>query len=46
VLLNSAFTSFEDRLLVEMADAYINKSPDTKPLRTKVRELLAPEAVW
>jgi two-component system response regulator MprA len=46
VLLNSAFTSFEDQLLVGMADAHIDKSPDTKPLRTKVRELLAPVAAW
>jgi two-component system KDP operon response regulator KdpE len=46
VLLNSAFTSFEDQLLLGMADAYIDKSPDTRPLRTKVREMLAPEAIW
>jgi len=34
-----------DSLLCSTADAYVNRSRDTKPLRAQIRRLFAPEAV-
>jgi CheY-like chemotaxis protein len=40
VILNSAFSSYQDDFLTWAADAYIIKSSDLSPLKDKIRELL------
>ena len=40
VILNSAYSSYQDNFLSWAADAYLIKSTDTSELRAKVRELL------
>lgn len=42
IILNSAFTSYQDDFLTWAADAYIIKSVDLDPLKNKIRELLHP----
>jgi CheY-like chemotaxis protein len=44
VVLNSAYSSYQDSFMSWAADAYIVKSADTGELRTRVRELLAERA--
>ena len=42
ILLNTTCRSYTDGLLGWAVDAYVEKSPDTNELRSKVRELLHP----
>lgn len=44
VVLNSAYSSYQDSFMSWSADAYVVKSADTDELRSRVRELLAPRA--
>ena len=41
VVLNSAYSSYQENFMSWAADAYVVKSADTDELRTRVRELLA-----
>ncbi|MBI4456418.1 MAG: response regulator [Acidobacteria bacterium] len=40
VILNTAYTSYQNNFMSWAADAYVIKSPDLEPLRAKVREIL------
>ena len=44
VVLNSAYSSYQDSFMSWSADAYVVKSADTDELRVRVRELLATRA--
>lgn len=44
VVLNSAYSSYQDSFMSWAADAYVVKSADTGELRLRVRELLASRA--
>lgn len=44
VVLNSAYSSYQDSFMSWAADAYVVKSADTGELRTRVRDLLASRA--
>ncbi len=41
IILNSAYSSYQDEFLTWAADAYIIKSSDLEPLKRKVREILS-----
>ena len=41
VILNSAYSSYKDDFLTWAADAYITKSADLEPLKSKIREILS-----
>ncbi len=41
ILLNSAYSSYQDSFLTWAADGYILKSSDLEPLKRKIREILA-----
>ena len=41
VVLNTAFTSYQQNFMSWAADAYVIKSPDLTELKTKVREILS-----
>ena len=40
IILNSAYSSYQDDFLTWAADAYVVKSGDLEPLKNKIRELL------
>ena len=44
VVINSAYSSYQDSFMSWAADAYVVKSADTGELRTRVKELLASRA--
>jgi len=44
VILNSAYSSYQDSFMSWSADAYVVKSSDTGELRARVRELLSSKA--
>ena len=44
IVLNSAYSSYQDSFMSWSADAYVVKSADTDELRVRVRELLATRA--
>lgn len=44
IILNSAYSYFQDDFLTWAADAYIMKSADLQPLKEKIREVLCSSA--
>jgi len=44
IILNSAYSYFQDNFLTWAADAYIMKSADLQPLKEKIREVLSSSA--
>jgi len=44
IILNSAYSYFQDNFLTWAADAYIMKSADLQPLKEKIREVLCSSA--
>ena len=44
IILNSAYSYFQDDFLTWAADAYIMKSADLQPLKEKIREVLSSSA--
>ncbi|MBP1608081.1 MAG: cheY 3 [Acidobacteria bacterium] len=44
IILNSAYSYFQDDFLTWAADAYIMKSADLQPLKEKIREILCSSA--
>jgi two-component system response regulator (stage 0 sporulation protein F) len=44
VVLNSAYSSYQDSFMSWSADAYVVKSADTGELRSRIKELLPPPA--
>ena len=40
IILNTAYSSYQDEFLTWAADAYIIKSADLEPLKSKIREIL------
>ncbi len=43
VILNTAYSSYQDNFLTWAADGYIVKSADLQPLKNKIREVLGRE---
>ncbi|MBZ5499033.1 MAG: response regulator [Acidobacteriia bacterium] len=41
IILNSAYSSYQDDFLTWAADAYVIKSADLEPLKIKIREILS-----
>ncbi len=44
IILNSAYSTYKSDFQSWLADAYIMKSSDPKPLKTKIKELLTKDA--
>ena len=44
IILNTAYSSYQDDFLTWAADAYIIKSADLEPLKNKIREILSANA--
>lgn len=45
VILNSAYTSYQNNFMTWAAEAYVIKSSDLEPLKSKVKEILAKKGI-
>jgi CheY-like chemotaxis protein len=43
VILNTAYTNYQDNFLAWAADGYLIKSSDLDPLKLKIKEVLQPQ---